>query len=74
MLKIAAAHVVAVSSLVAPEACFIAMEMVPDMEALRSEVERHMPPAYVPELIQVTHERERTFLGTFVLALMGMEE
>ncbi len=73
MTQVAMAHIVAVSSLVAPEACFVAMDMVPDMEALKVEVEKHMPAAFAPTLIHVANERERTFLGMFALALSGLQ-
>ncbi len=69
----AAAHVIAMSCIVAPDAFYIACDLVPDMDALRAEVAEHLPGGYVPDLVAVSDVRERIFVGMLALCLQRLE-
>ena len=73
VLHAAAAHVVAASCLLAPDAFYMAVDMAPDMEALRAEVAKHLPAGYVPDLVPVYDVRELIFVGMLALTLQRLE-
>lgn len=54
---------------VAPEAVYVAVEMLPDMEPLRAELAKTTPEDFIPELIPVDDYHERIMIGQRALCL-----
>lgn len=76
MLDIVARTLAADISLVSPDAIFVAVDLVDDMDALRKEICRYCPglQKYVPDLIRVTDYRERIAFGTLALCLQKLHD
>ncbi len=72
-LKSAAAHIVATSCIAAPDAFYLSCDLVPDMDALKSEVAAHLPEGYVPDLVKLDDLREAIFTGMLALSLQRLE-
>ncbi len=72
-LKTAAAHVVATSCIAAPDAFYLSCDLVPDMDALKSEVAEHLPEKFLPDLIKLDDLREAIFTGMLALCLQRLE-
>jgi hypothetical protein len=73
MLEIVANHITATCCAVSPDAVYVAVKMVPDMEALRAEMARTMQEEFIPDLIYVDDYRERIFLGELALCLQKLK-
>lgn len=69
MCELVASHLVAASCLVAPEAAFVACDLIPDMGMLRDELAKHLPEDSIPDLIAVDDYRRMTELGVAALCL-----
>lgn len=74
MRDIVARTLAADISLISPDAVFVAVDLVDDMDALRKEIERFCPglEQYVPDLIKVTDYRERIAFGMLALCLQKL--
>lgn len=74
MRNIVARTLAADISLVSPDAIFVAVDLIDDMDALREEILHYFPglEAYVPDLIRVTDYRERIAFGTLALCLQQL--
>ncbi|MDO5709494.1 MAG: ROK family protein [Coriobacteriales bacterium] len=62
-------------SLVAPDAIYVAVDLLDDMNALREEMKRYFPDEleqYIPDLVRVTDYRERIALGELALCLQKL--
>lgn len=73
MLEIVANHITATCCAVSPDAVYVAVKMVPDMDALRAEMARTMQEEFIPDLIYVDDYRERIFLGELALCLQKLK-
>ncbi len=71
MLDVVARSLVADISLIAPDAIYVAVDLVDDMDRLRKAILPYFDDLeeYVPELIRVTDYRERIALGMLGLSL-----
>ena len=56
----------------APEAVFVAVQMVPNMDALRAKLAETVPENLIPELIHVDNYHERIMVGALALALRSL--
>lgn len=76
MREIVARSVVADISLVAPDAIYVAVDLVDDMDALRAEVERYFQglEKFVPTFVKVTNYRERIAFGMLALSLQMLHK
>ena len=75
MRKIVAPALAADVSLVAPDAIYLAVDLLDDMDALRDEVARYFGDAldpYIPDLIRVGDYRETIALGELALCLQKL--
>jgi hypothetical protein len=62
-------------SLVAPDAIFVAVDLIDDMDRLRADMASHLkryPTKYLPDLIRVTDYRERIAVGELALCLQKL--
>lgn len=62
-------------SLIAPDAIYVAVDLLDDMDALRNEVSRYFEghqTDYLPDFIRVTDYRERIALGELALCLQKL--
>ncbi len=68
------------TSLIAPDAIFVAVDLLDDMDALHDEVAEYFTDkqdrssSYIPDLIRVTDYRERIALGEFALCLQKLRD
>ena len=69
MCELVASHLVAASCLVAPEAAFVACDLIPDMDMLHDELAKRLPKDAIPDLIAVDDYRRMTELGVAALCL-----
>ena len=75
MRKLVAPMLAADVSIVSPDAIYVAVDLLDDMEALRAEVAKSFGTAldaYIPDLIKVTDYRETIALGTLALCLQKL--
>ncbi|MDO4539024.1 MAG: ROK family protein [Coriobacteriales bacterium] len=73
--QVVAPLLVADISLVAPDAIYVAVDLLDDMDALREEIGRHFvrdQKDCLPDLIHVTDYRERIALGELALCLQKL--
>lgn len=61
-------------SLTAPEAMYLAVDTVDDMDALHNALAKDLGDEYVPPLHVVTDYRERVYLGTLAMALQKLRD
>lgn len=75
MREIVARTLVADISLIAPDAIYVAVDLVDDMDQLRSKILRyfHGYEEYVPDLIKVVDYRERISMGMLALCLQKLQ-
>ncbi len=75
MRKLVAPMLVADISLVSPDAIYVAVDLLDDTDALRSEVAKSFGKtldAYIPDIIHVNDYRERVALGELALCLQKL--
>ena len=78
MRKLSAPILAADISLVSPDAIFVAVDLLDDMDALRDDVAKNYftgregYDAYVPDFVRVTDYRERIALGELALCLQKL--
>lgn len=72
MTELVASYLLANISVNAPEAIFVAVQLVPDMELLRQKLLEVLPEELVPDLIHVDNYHERIMIGGLALALRGL--
>lgn len=72
LCKIVAEFLLCSISSVAPEAAYVAVEMIPDPEPLRAELAKTTPVDYIPELIPVDDYHERIMIGELALCLNAL--
>jgi hypothetical protein len=75
MLELVAPVLAANTSLIAPDAIYVAIDLLDDMDALREEMKRYFGPGqdiYIPDLIHVTDYRARVGLGEYALCLQKL--
>lgn len=73
MTKVVAEFLLCSICTVAPEAAFIAVQLVPDMDLLREELQKSLPDRLIPELIHVDNYHERIMVGGLALGLHGLQ-
>lgn len=69
MREIVASYLMASICTISPDAIYVATALVSDMDALRAELAKTIPEAYIPELIWVEDHRELVFLGEYALCV-----
>ena len=75
MRNLVASMLVADISLVAPDAIYVAVDLLDDMDALRAEIAKSFGKtldAYIPDLVRVTDYRETIALGELALCLQKL--
>lgn len=75
MCEIVARTLVADITLVAPEAIYVAVDLVYDMDALRIEIARYFgdEKGFIPDMFRVENNRELVALGMMALCLQKMQ-
>ena len=69
MTEIVASYLAASICTVSPDAIYVAVALVSDMDALREELAKTVPEQYIPELIWIEDHRELVFLGELALCI-----
>lgn len=75
MRKLVASMLVADIALVSPDAIYVAVDLLDDMDALRTEIATyfgHTLDAYIPDLVKVADYRETIALGELALCLQKL--
>lgn len=73
MRRIVADYLVDNVCMLAPQAVYVACELVDDMDALRGELAADLPERAIPELVAVDDYRERSYLGVLALGMQEIE-
>lgn len=73
MRKLIAPLLAADISLVSPDAIYVAVDLIDDMDALRDEIAKYIPEEqYIPDLVRVSDYRETIALGELALCLQKL--
>ena len=72
MLPVLATMLLANIAVVAPDAIYVAYDLIDDMDALRAELAKSLPEDFIPDLIHVTDYHERIFAGEMALVLQRL--
>lgn len=72
MLKTVTPLLVADCCLVSPDAIFVAVDLLDDMDLIHDAMSKHMDEQYIPDLIHVSDYRERVALGELALCLQKL--
>ena len=75
MQALVAPMLVADIALVSPDAIYVAVDLLDDMDALRAEIATHFGSAlnaYIPDLVKVADYRETVALGVLALCLQKL--
>ena len=72
MTELVASYLLCNICVSAPEAVFVAVQLVPDMELLRQKLLETLPKELMPDLIHVDNYHERIMIGGLALALRGL--
>ena len=56
----------------APEAIYVAVDLLPDMDELAAELARWLPEGTVPELVHVCDYHERVLVGEYALCVNAL--
>ena len=57
-----------------PEAIYVAVDLLPDMDELRADLAAHLPEGTVPELIHVRDYHERVLVCEYALCLNALRQ
>ncbi len=68
-IELVAKQILAIISLLDPEAILIGCVLIPHVEELRIELEKYIPSAYIPDLVKIEFMQEYIVLGQFILCL-----
>lgn len=74
LLQIAANICATSIALTSPEAIYLAVDTVDDMDELRAELEKTLPPEYIPPLFYVDDYIERVYLGEMAISLQKLHD
>lgn len=66
-LEIVVKFLIAVISVLGPQAICLQSDMTPDTEQIIKKLRRNIPSEYIPEIIQIRDMKEYMFLGTLIL-------
>lgn len=72
MLPILATTLLANIAVTAPDAIYIAYDLIDDMDALRRELATCIPEEFIPDLIHITDYHEKIFVGEMALVLQRL--
>lgn len=74
MRKIVAAELMCAICSTSPEAIYVAVDLLPDMDELHAALAEHLPEGAVPELIPVCDYHERVLVGEYALCLNALRQ
>jgi cellobiose-specific phosphotransferase system component IIB len=72
MLPILGTTLIANICVTAPDAIYVAYDLIDDMDALRRELEKTLDPSTIPDLIHIDDYHERIFVGEMALVLQRL--
>lgn len=72
MRKLVAPLLAADISLVSPDAIYVAVDLLYDLDALRDDIAKYVPDEYIPDLVRVHDYRECIALGELALCLQKL--
>ena len=72
MLPILATMLLANIAVVAPDAIYVAYDLIDDMDALHAELGKTLPEEFIPDLIHITDYHEKIFAGEMALVLQRL--
>lgn len=72
MLPILATMLLANIAIVAPDAIYVAYDLIDDMDALHAELAKTLPEEFIPDLIHITDYHEKIFAGEMALVLQRL--
>ena len=71
-LDLVSAYLMCCITVAAPEAIYVAVDLLPDMEELAAELARWLPEGTVPELVRVCDYHERVLVGEYALCVNAL--
>ena len=71
-LDLVSAYLMCCITVAAPEAIFVAVDLLPDMDELAAELARWLPEGTVPELVHVCDYHERVLVGEYALCVNAL--
>lgn len=74
MCELVARYVASLACTIAPEIIYVWCDLLPDMDELREELEKMLPPAAIPELREVTDYDGCVLLGEMALCLNRLSD
>lgn len=74
MRKIVTAELMTSICTNSPEAIYVAVDLLPDMDELRADLAKYLPEGCVPELIAVCDYHERVLVGEYALCLSALRK
>ena len=72
MLPILATTLVANICITAPDAIYVAYDLIDDMDALRQELAKTLEQSLIPDLIHIDDYHEKIFVGEMALVLQRL--
>jgi len=74
MLQLVARYLSSVACTIAPEVIYVWCDLLPDMDELKEELLKSLPPAAIPELVGVADYDECVLVGELALCLRRLDE
>ena len=71
-LDLVSAYLMCCITVAAPEAIYVAVDLLPDMDELAAELARWLPEGTVPELVHVCDYHERVLVGEYALCVNAL--
>lgn len=71
-LDLVSAYLMCCITVAAPEAIYVAVDLLPDMDELAAELARWLPEGTVPKLVRVCDYHERVLVGEYALCVNAL--
>lgn len=73
-LDLVSTYLMCCITVAAPEAIYVAVDLLPDMDELAAELARWLPEGTVPELVHVCDYHERVLVGEYALCVNALRK
>ncbi len=73
-LDLVATYLMCCIGVAAPEAIYVAVDLLPDMDELAAELARWLPEGTVPKLVHVCDYHERVLVGEYALCVSALRK
>lgn len=68
-LELVSKTIVALSSVIGPEAIILSCTLIPDVDELKKTIAQYIPESYLPQIIKIENIQEYILLGQLILCL-----